>query len=161
MHLLKYFSADDMEEDKKPKKEVSTPQWMQGLIVKPNHEHKMKQIKLWGAITAIGVVFPGARDYMNRFTWLVCVAQLTFRGMPQEMVEGGGLGMAFNAGGGKGGHRKLAWLLGVGTWIGGASLVYGLMPTWAQGQRWTGGLAFAMQNLIFGVACSYLQPYKG
>ena len=154
-------SPEDMEEKKVEKKKSSTPAWAQGLIVKPNEAHKNKQIKLWGIITALGTVFPGARDYMNRFTWLVCVAQLTFRGMPQEQMEGGGLGMAFGRGGGGGSHRKVAWLLGVSTWIVGASLVYGLMPTWAKGQRWTGSVAFAMQNLIFGVVCSYLQPYKG
>jgi hypothetical protein len=97
---------------------------------------------------------------MGRFTWLVCVAQLTFRGMPREEMEMGGVGVAFGRGG-KGSHRSVAWMLGLSTWIGGAILIYGFMPAWAKGQRWTPTLAFALQNFIFGVTCSYLQPYKG
>ena len=146
---------------KEATKEWSLPRWTQGLIVKPDEQHRNGQIKRWGFITLLGLGLPPAQDYLNRFTWLVCVAQLTFRGMPRDQVDGGGgFGISFNAGGG-GGHRKVAFFLGITTWIVGASLVYGLMPTWAKSQRWTGSLAFAMKNLIYGVACSYLQPYKG
>jgi hypothetical protein len=80
--------------------------------------------------------------------------------MPQESREGGGMGMSFNmSGGGK--HRKVAFAIGFLTWIVGAMLSYGMMPTWARGQRWTSSAAFTIQNLIFGLICSYLQPYKG
>ena len=68
--------------------------------------------------------------------------------------------MSFGAAGG-GGHRKIAFGLGVLTWIVGASLTYGLMPAWAKSQRWTSTAAFIMQNLIFGLSSSYLQPYRG
>lgn len=152
--------GDDDIDMPKQNKEWTAPQWTRGLVVKPDSEWRMKQIKLWGLITLIGAGFPPAQDYMGRFTWLVCVAQLRFRGMPKEATEGGGLGIGF--GGMRGGsHGKVAWALGVSTWIIGASLVYGLMPTWARGRRWTGTLGFAMQNLIFGLVSSYLQPYKG
>lgn len=144
----------------KESKEWNAPLWTQGLIKKPDAEYRMQQMKLWGFITLVGAAFPPAQDYMNRFTWLVCVAQLRFRGMPKEMREGGGLGVSF--GGGRGAkHGKVAWLLGVSIWLAGATLVYGFMPAWAKGRRWTGTLGFTMQNLIYGVACSYLQPYKG
>lgn len=146
---------------KKATKEWNAPKWTQGLIVKPDERHRNAQIKLWGAISLLGLGLPPAQDYMNRFTWLVCVAQLTFRGMPRDQMDGGGMGISFNAGGGGKGHRKVAFFLGVATWIVGATLVYGLMPNWARGQRWTGSLGFLMQNFVFGVACSYLQPYKG
>jgi hypothetical protein len=90
-----------------------------------------------------------------------CVAQLTFRGIPKEEREAGGLGMNFNAGAKGGGHRKLAFALGFSTWILGSILVNSLIPAAAKGQRWTGTLGFAMLNVIYGIVCSYLQPYKG
>lgn len=159
------FEADrgkDLDEPKKAGKEWNAPEWTKGLIKKPDEAYRMQQAKLWGIITLVGAGFPPAQDYMNRFTWLVCVAQLRFRGMPKEMQGGGGLGVSFGGGGGRGAsHGKVAWALGVTTWLVGASLVYGLMPAWAKGYRWSGTLGFAMQNLVFGVACSYLQPYKG
>ena len=129
-------------------------------MVKPDEKHIQSQVKLWGGITAVGLVFPPAMDYLGRFTWLVCVAQLTFRGMPREEQEAGGIGINFNSARG-GGHRKVAFALGFSTWVVGASLVYTLMPTWARGQRWTPLLGFSMQNLIFALVSSYLQPYKG
>lgn len=135
--------------------------WTRGLIVKPDEVQIKKQTKLWGIITAIGWALPPAQDYLGRFTWLICVAQLTFRGMSQDEIEGGGMGMNFNAGGGKGGHRKVAFALGFSTWVLGAMITYTFMPAWAKGQRWTGSVAFAMQNLIFGLVSCYLQPYKG
>lgn len=155
--------ADDDEElTQKITKGFKAPSWTQNLIVKPDEKHLQSQIRLWGIITAIGVALPPAQDYLGRFTWLVCVAQLTFRGMPQEMREGGGMGMAFNMGGkGGGGHRKVAFALGLATWIVGAIIAYGFMPSWARGQRWTNTVAFAIQNLVFGIVSSYLKPYKG
>ena len=149
-------AAAKKNEDDKP-----VPAWRRGLIVKPDQEHVKGQLRLWGILTAIGIALPPAQDYLGRFTWLVCVAQLTFRGMPREQQERGGMGISFNSGSGGGGHRKVAFALGFGIWIVGATIVYGLMPAWARGQRWTASLGFAMQNLIFGLACSYLQPYKG
>lgn len=151
-------SAADVDDAPKEGKEWKTPEWTKGLIKKPDAEYRMQQAKLWGIITLVGAAFPPAQDYMNRFTWLVCVAQLRFRGMPKEMREGGGLGVSF---GGRGpAHGKVAWALGVSIWLGGAALVYGLMPAWAKGYRWSGTLGFAIQNLVFAVGCSYLQPYK-
>lgn len=138
------------------------PQWTQGLVVAPDRAHAVGQLRLWGLITALGTVLPPAQEYMQRFTWLVCVAQLTFRGMPKEMRESGGMGMNFNSGsGGGGGHRKVAFALGVGTWIVGSVIAYGLLPKWARSQRWTNTVAFAVQNMVFGLVSSYLQPYKG
>ena len=155
-----HTSGEDEIDAPKQSSEWNAPQWTQGLIKKPDAEHRMAQIKLWGVITLLGAALPPAQAYMNRVIWLVCVAQLRFRGMPKEATEGGGLGISF--GGGRGApHGKVAWLLGVSTWVIGASLVYGLMPAWARGRRWTGTLGFAMQNLVFGLVCSYLQPYKG
>lgn len=146
----------------KKAKEWNAPQWTQGLVVPPDADHIKKEVRIWGIITLIGLALPPAQDYLGRFTWLVCSAQLTFRGMPQEMQDRGGMGMGFNMGGSGGkGHRKVAFALGIATWIVGATLVYSLIPSWARGQRWTGTLGFALQNLIFGLACSYLHPYKG
>jgi hypothetical protein len=144
---------------KKKNAENNAPAWARGLIVKPDATHVKNQVRLWGILTLMGASFPPAQDYLGRFTWLVCVAQLTFRGMPRDEREGGGLGISFREGGG--GHRKVAFALGFATWIFGAILVYSLIPSWARGQRWTGTLGFALQNLIFGVVSCYLQPYKG
>jgi hypothetical protein len=159
-----YSSAEDDDEElaskKKGKDEWTAPKWTQGLIVKPDEKHLKGQLRLWGILTAIGIALPPAQDYLGRFTWLVCVAQLTFRGMPQETREGGGMGMAFNMSS-RGGHRKIAFAIGFLTWIVGAIVAYGMMPTWARGQRWTSSAAFTIQNLIFGLVSSYLQPYKG
>ncbi len=155
------FSRDeDLDDKPKKAKEWNAPKWTQGLIVKPDEKYRNEQVRLWGIITAIGAVFPPAQEYMGRFTWLVCMAQLTFRGMPREETEMGGVGIAFGRGG-KGSHRGVAALLSVSIWIVGAIITYGFMPSWAKGRRWTPTLAFAIQNLIFGVSCSYLQPYKG
>lgn len=159
---LECCSADEDAVEKKDKDaEWEAPRWTQGLIVKPDDAQRNAQARLWGGITFAGLVFPPAIDYLNRFTWLVCIAQLTFRGMPRDNLEGGGLGISFNSGGGGKSHMKVAWLLGIGVSIVGASLVYGLMPAWAKGQRYTALLAYTLRNTIFGVACSYLQPYKG
>lgn len=131
------------------------------MIVKPDEKQITGQARLWGGLTLAGFAFPPAIDYLNRFTWLVCIAQLSFRGMPREMTESGGLGISFNAGGGGKSHLKVAWLLGLAVSIVGASLVYGLMPAWAKGGRYTALLAFTLRNTIYAVACSYLQAYKG
>jgi len=159
------FEVDGVDEDLVASKDKDTewqaPRWTQGLIVKPDDAQRNGQARLWGGITLAGLVFPPAIDYLNRFTWLVCIAQLSFRGMPRDNIEGGGLGISFNAGGGGKSHMKVAWLLGIGVSILGAGLVYGLMPAWAKGQRYTALLAYTLRNTIFAVACSFLQPYKG
>jgi hypothetical protein len=151
---------DDDNKSRRGAQEWNAPRWTQGLIVKPDEKHWKGQLRLWGILTALGAALPPAQDYLGRFTWLVCVAQLTFRGMPREATEGGGLGISFSGSSG-GGHRKVAFALGFATWIVGAVLAYGLMPTWAKGQRWSSTVAFSMQNLIFALASCYLQPYKG
>jgi len=146
----------------KKKVEWNGPAWTRGLIVKPNEEHRNGQIRLWGIITAMGWLIPPSVAYLGRFTWLVCIAQLTFRGMNRDEIEGGGMGMGFGGGGGGGtGHRKVAFLLGLTTWFVAAVLTYGLMPSWAKGLRYSSSLTFTVMNILFGVACSYLQPYKG
>jgi len=159
------FEVDGIDDEavvsKDKEMEWQAPRWTQGLIVKPDDTQLKGQARLWGGITLAGLVFPPAIDYLNRFTWLVCIAQLTFRGMPRDNMESGGLGISFNTGGGGKSHMKVAWLLGIGVSILGASLVYGLMPAWAKGQRYTSLLAYTLRNTIFAVACSYLQPYKG
>jgi hypothetical protein len=112
------------------------------LVVKPDEKYLKEQFRLWGIITAIGAALPPAQDYLGRFTWLICVAQLTFRGMPKELREGGGMGMSFDSGGGGGkGHRKVAFALGLLIWIFGAIIAYGCMPAWARGQRWSSTVA--------------------
>jgi hypothetical protein len=148
-------------ETKKDEVEWQAPRWTQGLIVKPNEKEVIGQARLWGALTVAGLAFPPAIDYLNRFTWLVCIAQLSFRGMPRNQVEGGGLGMDFNAGGGGKSHLKVAWLMGLVVSIMGAVIVYGAMPAWAKGGRYTALLAFSLRNAFFAASCSYLQPYKG
>eukprot|EP00526_Cylindrotheca_closterium_P017625 CAMPEP_0113633390 /NCGR_PEP_ID=MMETSP0017_2-20120614/17376_1 /TAXON_ID=2856 /ORGANISM="Cylindrotheca closterium" /LENGTH=301 /DNA_ID=CAMNT_0000544025 /DNA_START=70 /DNA_END=975 /DNA_ORIENTATION=+ /assembly_acc=CAM_ASM_000147 len=159
------FEVDGADEEAVATKDKDTewqaPRWTQGLIVKPDDAQRNGQARLWGGITLAGLLFPPAIDYLNRFTWLVCIAQLSFRGMPRDNIEGGGLGISFNSGGGGKSHMKVAWLLGVGVSILGATLVYGLMPAWAKGQRYTALLAYTLRNTIFAVACSYIQPYKG
>jgi hypothetical protein len=161
--LLNYLThrIDDDDKPKAPPKEWNTPMWTRGLIVKPDRAHAISQARLWGIVTALGIAVPPAQDYLGRFTWLICIAQLTFRGMPKSDMGGGGMGMNFNEGSGGGSHRKVAFGLGFLTWVVGATLVYSLMPAWARGQRWTPTAGFAMQNLIFGLVSSYLQPYKG
>ena len=154
-------SADEVEAPKEEGAEWSAPKWTQGLIVKPDEAWIKRQTKVWGFLTLLGLALPPAQDYLGRFTWLVCVAQLTFRGMSQDQIEGGGMGMSFGGGGGGKSHRKVAFFLGLTTWIVGASLVYGLMPAWAKGHRWTPSVGFTMQNLVFALVSSYLQPYKG
>jgi hypothetical protein len=153
-------SVEDDDDISKAAKEWNAPAWTKGLVVKPNREHVQSQVRLWGIITALGAALPPVQDYLGRFTWLICVAQLTFRGMPKQEQDGGGMGMGFNSGRG-GGHRKVAFALGLGTWVVGAALAYGMIPSWARGQRWTTTVAFALQNLIFALVSCYLQPYKG
>lgn len=155
-----YRNGEDFDEVRKIAAEWSAPRWTKGLVVKPDEKYRNEQIRLWGFITALGVALPPALDFLGRFTWVVCVAQLTFRGMPREQVSGGGMAMSFRGPGG-GGHRKVSFALGIATWAFGAILVYGGMPAWAKGQRWTPSAAFIMQNLIFALSSLYLQPYKG
>lgn len=159
MCILHPCSIDD---DDLPKatKEWNAPLWTKGLVVKPDSTQIQNQLRLWGIITVLGIALPPVQDYLGRFTWLICIAQLTFRGMPKQDMDGGGMGMSFNNGRG-GGHRKVAFALGFVTWMVGAIIAYGLMPSWARGQRWTNSMAFTIQNLIFGLASCYLQPYKG
>lgn len=157
----KCASADDEPTPKKKDAEWQPPRWTRGLIVKPDEKQIKGQARLWGGLTLAGLAFPPAIDYLNRFTWLVCIAQLSFRGMSRESVEGGGLGISFGSGPGAKSHLKVAWLLGIGVSFAGAVLVYGLMPAWAKGGRYTALLAFTLRNTIYAVACSYLQPYKG
>lgn len=153
--------ADDEVTPKKKDAEWQPPRWTRGLIVKPDEKQIKGQARLWGGLTLAGLAFPPAIDYLNRFTWLVCIGQLSFRGMSRENVEGGGLGISFGSGPGAKSHLKVAWLLGIGVSFAGAVLIYGLMPAWAKGGRYTALLAFTLRNAIYAVACSYLQPYKG
>jgi hypothetical protein len=152
---------DKLIQNKKEAVKVNTPAWTQELIVKPDENQIKGQVRLWGIVTLIGVALPPAINYLNRFTWLVCIAQLSFRGMSRESQDGGGLGISFGGGPGAKSHLKVAWLLGLAVSFAGAVLVYGLMPTWAKGQRYTPLIAFTLRNGIYSVACSYLQPYKG
>lgn len=159
---LRGMTAED-EDDKKSKTTKDPgngPKWMQGLVVKPDTKHLNYQLKLWGLVTAIGVALPPVQSYLVKFNWLICVAQLIYRGMPAEERERGGMGLNFSGGGG-GGHRKVSFLLGFGIWIVGSALIYGLMPTWVRGQRWEGSLVYLLQNSMFLLASCYLQPYKG
>eukprot|EP00522_Entomoneis_paludosa_P005499 CAMPEP_0172448222 /NCGR_PEP_ID=MMETSP1065-20121228/7275_1 /TAXON_ID=265537 /ORGANISM="Amphiprora paludosa, Strain CCMP125" /LENGTH=311 /DNA_ID=CAMNT_0013199651 /DNA_START=182 /DNA_END=1117 /DNA_ORIENTATION=- len=151
---------DDSASSKKEQGEWNAPLWAKGLIVKPDEAQIKSQVKLWGIITALGLALPPVIDYMGRFTWLICVAQLTFRGMNRDEMDRGGMGLSFGGGSG-GGHRKVAFALGFSIWIAGLCAIYGLMPAWAKGQRWTGLLAYTLQNIIFATASCYLQPYKG
>lgn len=128
---------------------------MQGLIVKLNRAHLVSQTRLWGIITGMGAALPPVQDYLGRITWLICVAQLTFNGMPKVQQESGGMGMSF----GGGGHRKVAFALGFSTWIVGALIT--AASKWAKAQRWSGAAAFTLQNMVFWVVSAYVQPYKG
>jgi hypothetical protein len=153
------LDEDDLPTSKK-NAEWTAPAWTRGLVVKPDRPHVVSQVRLWGIITLLGAALPPVQDYLGRFTWLICIAQLTFRGMPRDSVDSGGMGMNFGAARG-GSHRKVAFALGFATWVVGAVIAYGMMPSWARGQRWSGTVAFALQNLIFGLVSCYLQPYKG
>lgn len=163
-HYL-HFSRNELEDEliqkKKETGEWNPPAWTQGLIVKPDEKHIKGQVRLWGIVTLIGVALPPAINYLNRFTWLVCIAQLSFRGMPRESQEDGGLGISFGGGPCAKSHLKVAWLLGLAVSFVGAVMVYGFMPTWAKGQRYTPMIAFTLRNAIYGIACFYFQPYKG
>lgn len=165
--LILYTYSTSVDDDdvvvgkKKGSKELAVPSWTKGLIVKPDRAHLVSEFRLWGIITMLGVCFPPVQEYMGRFTWLICAARLTYRGMPKEMREDGGMGYNFSKGSGGGGHRKVAFGLAVLTWIAGLSVSYFLMPTWARHQRWTGMVSYIMQNAIFLLVTCYLQPYKG
>jgi hypothetical protein len=95
--LLSSFSRNELEDELIQKKteagEWNPPAWTQGLIVKPDEKQIKGQLRLWGIVTLIGVALPPAINYLNRFTWLVYIAQLSFCGMPRESKEGGGLGI--------------------------------------------------------------------
>lgn len=147
--------------EKKAPKEWNAPAWTNGLIVKPDKAHIKSQVQIWGVMSLLGLALPPFIQYANRFSWMVCVAQLSFRGMAKQEGGGGGFGvMRMGNGPGDKKHLKTAWLLGITITIFGAVATYGLMPQWAKGQRLTPTIAFAMRNFIYGVACSYLQPYK-
>ena len=149
--------AEDMQNSKK---EWQAPAWTKGLVVKPDQAWTKGQIRLWGLGTLLGLVLPPFISYANRFSWLVCIAQLTFRGMPKTDVGGGGMGMDFGSGPGSKSHIKVAWLIGIVITVVGLLLTYGLMPAWAKGQRGTPIIAYAMRNFIYTCACCYFQPYK-
>lgn len=154
---------DDLLEEKRQKeksKEFSPPAWTQGLIVKPDEAQIKGQIRLWGILTGIGLALPPFINYSNRFTWLVCIAQLSFRGMPKEATEGGGVALGFGRGPGSKSHLKVAWLIGLIVSFIGGIITYSLMPSFLRGQRFTPLYAYAMRNFIYGVACCYFQPYK-
>jgi len=141
------------------KKEWNAPAWTKGLIVKPDQAQIKGQVRLWGILSLIGLALPPFISYSNRFTWLVCIAQLSFRGMPKSEGGGGGVAMQFGSAGGKK-HIKVAWLIGLAVSFAGGILTYGLMPAWAKGQRFTPIAVYTMRNFIYGVACCYFQPYK-
>jgi len=142
------------------KKEWNAPAWTNGLIVKPDRAQIKGQVRLWGILSLMGLALPPFVGYSNRFTWLVCIAQLSFRGMPKSDVGGGGMSMQFGSGPGSKKHLKVAWLIGMVVTIFGGALTYGLMPAWAKGQRFTPIVVFTMRNFVYGVACCYFQPYK-
>jgi len=158
-------SGNDLEdalaqEQESKKKEWNAPAWTKGLIVKPDRKQIDGQVRLWGALSLIGLALPPFISYSNRFTWLVCIAQLSFRGMPRDQVSGGGMAMNFGSGPGSKKHLKVAWLIGLSVTFVGGALTYGLMPAWAKGQRFTPICVYTMRNFIYGVACCYFQPYK-
>lgn len=146
-------------------KEAWTPPlWTQGLIVKPDEKHLQYQTKLWGALTLMGLGLPPVIPYMGKFNWLICVAQLMYRGMPEADRERGGMGLNFGGGDSSSrskGHRKVAFALGFSIWALGSLLLYSAMPTFVKGQRWEPLLMYTIQNGFFFVASCYLQPYKG
>lgn len=152
---------EKQERKEKAAKGWQAPAWTKGLVVKPDKPWLDGQIKIWGGASLLGLLFPPLIDYANRFSWLICAGQLTRRGMPVDQQGGGGFAMRFGMGPGSKKHIKVAWFLTMAVTISGGILVYGLMPKWAQGRRWTPIVAFGMRNLIYGVATSYLQPYKG
>jgi hypothetical protein len=138
----------------------NAPAWTNGLIVKPDQAQIKGQVRLWGILSLIGLALPPFIQYSNRFTWLVCIAQLSFRGMPKEQLEGGGIAMSFGGGPGSKSHIKTAWVIGLAVSLAGAFLTYGLMPEWAKGQRMTPFCVYTMRNFLYGTACCYFQPYK-
>jgi len=148
------------EERAKEQKEWNAPAWTKGLIVKPDQKQINGQIRLWGILSLMGLALPPFIQYSNRFTWLVCIAQLSFRGMPTDNLEGGGIAMRFGGGSGSKSHIKTAWLIGLSVSLLGAVLTYSLMPAWAKGLRMTPFIVYSMRNFIYGTACCYFQPYK-
>jgi len=152
------------EEDTKKKavaegEEDSGSKWLNGLIVKPTPKYRNRQITIWGGLTGIGVLLPPMVTNLGIATLLITVGQLIFRGTNPEQMESGFGPLQ----GGKvaGNHKKLAWLLGLGLWIFSKVFVFAMLPPVVRGFRWTPMLGFACENLILGVGCSFLQPYKG
>ena len=152
------------EEDTKKKavaegEEDSGSKWLNGLIVKPTPKYRNRQITIWGGLTGIGVLLPPMVTNLGIATLLITVGQLIFRGTNPEQMESGFGPLQ----GGKvaGNHKKLAWLLGLGLWIFSKVFVFAMLPPVVRGFRWTPMFGFACENLILGVGCSFLQPYKG
>merc|ERR1712176_1467075 len=96
------------QEQENKNKEWNAPAWTKGLIVKPDRKQIDGQVRLRGILSLIGLVLPPFISYSNRFTWLVCIAQLTFRGMPKSETGGGGVAMQFGSGPGGKKHIKVA-----------------------------------------------------
>ena len=163
-----FSTLSSEEEDEVARKKAmddawTPPQWTQGLVVKPDEKHLQYQSKLWGGLTVLGLGLPPVIPYMGKFNWLICVAQLIYRGMPMEERERGGMGLNFGGYSGNSGkgHRKVAFALGFGIWAVGSLVLYAAMPTWVRGERWEPLLMYTLQNIFFFLASCYLQPYKG
>jgi len=149
---------EENEEDKK-KEQIAVgdmmPNWTKGLIVKPDKERFMGQLKIWGGLTLITWTLPPLVDFFKVVNCFLCVQQIMLRGTPKGSVAGGGFGRSTY------GHGRLSFLLGVGTWFLGSVAGIVLLPSYLELKRTSGLVAFSIKNLFCFVGCLYIQTYKG
>lgn len=117
------------------------------LIAKPDMRNLADQIRLWTALSLIGAAFPLVQSYLKRLTWLICIVQLALRGRPFEKAENESQVVQKRR---ASAHITQAFALGLGTWIFGTVISYGL--------QWSSTAAFVIHNLFFGLASSFLRP---
>lgn len=134
------------------------PSAWKGIVVKPDDVWRNRQLKVWGIITALGMVFPTAIETMAILQLMVLTAQLLYRG---QIIEPGNMWSLSSGERAKGSHRTTSWFLGLGILFGGKMLAFLLTPPFAKGKRWTPTVGFMLQNLIYMFSNMFLQPYKG
>jgi len=149
--------AEATDEEKAKEKinlEQFEPSWLKGIIVKPDKARLIQQGKIWGISTGVVWILPPLVVYMKVIGAFFCVMQIMLRGVPKGSITQGGFGRSTYP------HSTKSFLLGISAWTIGSILGIVLLPTWADGQRWTELVQFTIKNVICFIACIYLHPYK-
>ena len=129
------------------------PAWTDGLITPPDANHLRFQTRIWGFFTILGIVLAPVREYLNRFLWLVCIGQLSFRG--QNQMDGNAGEDMFSIRGGRG-IRRNAFFVGIVTWAVALTASHVLLPSYVKALSSGPGLMYLVQNLVFYMVCLYL-----